>query len=139
MNMKKISSLLLIIGAVLLFASPFPAYAAKKRVRTTAKTGGISYSSVKLSRGTNSIILTLANLTYVSRASYELSYDTNGISQGVTGAITPTNPSETRDLYFGTCSKGVCTPHTNITHAVLLVQVKTKTGSVTTKRYLIRL
>jgi hypothetical protein len=114
-------------------------FAAKKRVRVVSK-GAISFSSAKLSRSTNSIIVNFTNLPSTTKISYELTYDANGVSQGVTGTIVPNGAnSESRDLYFGTCSKGVCTPHTNITNAELLIQVTRKNNTMTTKLYRVRI
>jgi len=113
-------------------------FAAKKRVRAS-RTVGVSYSSAKLSRSTNSIIATFSNLSKVARSEYSLSYSANGIPQGAIGSFVPSGrASDTRDLYFGTCSKGVCTPHYGITKAQLTVTTTLKTGATHTKRYLIK-
>ena len=110
--------------------------AAKKRVRTTAVVNkGVSYSSTKLSRGTNSIILSLTNLDKTSKVGYLLSYSANGIQQGAAGSITPSGTTDTRDLYFGTCSHGVCTPHYTIKNATLTVTAYLKSSGTYTKRY----
>lgn len=126
-----------------LFITVHPAFAAKKRVRTTAKRTvsgkkaiGISFSTAKLSRSTNSIILSLFNLDKAQSVEYSLSYATRGISQGVVGSIVPSGQaSASRDLYFGTCSKGVCTPHYNITSGILTVTTTLINGTTNTKRY----
>jgi len=116
--------------------------AAKLRVRKTGggSRAGISYSSARLSRTTNSIIATLQNLHNVKKISYKLSYVANGIPQGAMGSI-PVNGQETdsRDLYFGTCSHGVCTPHYNITNASLVVTAQLTSGGTNTKRYRIKI
>lgn len=136
---RKILAVCIICITLTFFISPMNVSAAKKRVRTVS-TKSISYSSAKLSRPTNSIIVTFMNLGSVSKASYELTYNANGVSQGVTGSLIPTGANaESRDLYFGTCSKGVCTPHTNITNAELLVQITRNNNTVTTKLYRIRI
>lgn len=122
---------------------PSPVLAAKKRVRTTAGAGkatGVSYSSAKLSRATNSIVVTFLNLSQVKRVNYTLSYTANGISQGVVGSFVPSGQSSnSRDLYFGTCSKGVCTPHYNIRGASLIVTTTVASGASSAKRYVIRI
>jgi hypothetical protein len=131
---------ILFIGLIILLYITFPfssVYAAKKRVRVNASKS-LSYSSVKLSRATNSVILNLLNLSTVSKVSYELSYISTGIPQGVAGSITPSSNSDSRDLYFGTCSKGVCTPHYNIANAQLIVRIYQKNGSIYTKLYRIK-
>ncbi|KKU82677.1 hypothetical protein A2973_00135 [Candidatus Gottesmanbacteria bacterium RIFCSPLOWO2_01_FULL_49_10] len=119
-----------------------PAEAAKLRVRgkvSSLAPVGISYSSARLSRPTHSVLVTFTNLGTVSKASYTLSYTANGIPQGVVGTLSPSGRlSDTRDLYFGTCSKGVCTPHTNITDASLTIATTLKNGRMNTKRYIIK-
>ncbi len=129
---------------VIPLATP-PVQALKKRVVTKVKksagvkTSGVSYSSAKLSRATHSIVLTFTNLSTVSRVDYVLSYTANGVSQGALGSAIPAGKSnDTRDLYFGTCSKGVCTPHTNIKNASLTVTTTLKSGKIHSKRYIIK-
>lgn len=119
-------------------------FAAKARVRKGAPSvarGGTtsgSYSSAKLSRSTNSVIISFFNLGNLSKISYTLSYSANGISQGVGGSITPSGATDSRDLYFGTCSHGACTPHRNIKNAKLIVTTTLKSGGIHTKRYTIK-
>ncbi len=118
-----------------------PSYAAKPRVRTgkTSAGSGIAYSSVRLSRPSNSIIVTFLNLNKVRKVNYILSYAANGKEEGAGGAISPTGQaSDSRDLYFGTCSHGVCTPHYNIKNAVLVVTTTLSSGGTYTKRYRIK-
>lgn len=119
------------------------ANAAKPRVKsapgtTIKRATGTSYSSAKLSRGTNSVIVTFLSLDKANRSSYTLSYDSNGISQGVVGSLSPSGTTDSRDLYFGTCSHGVCTPHYNITNAALVITTTLKSGATNTKRYRIK-
>jgi len=88
-------------------------YAAKVRVRKprAAKTG-VSYSSAQISPNTHSIHLSLTNLANVKNVTYELSYSSWDVPQGAMGSIVVSGQSsDSRDLYFGTCSHGVCTPH----------------------------
>lgn len=127
-----------VLVAVIIFFPANRALAAKKRVRT-AKVISVSYSSAKLSRATNSVVVTFKNLSKVSRVEYALSYSANGISQGVMGSFVPGGQAtDTRDLYFGTCSKGVCTPHYGITNASLIVTTTLTSGKINTKRYTIK-
>ncbi|HLD24637.1 MAG TPA: hypothetical protein VJB96_01840 [Patescibacteria group bacterium] len=118
--------------------------AAKPRVRTsgTKSSGAVAtgYSKAKLSRSTNSVVVTFINLSNTSRVTYTLSYTANGIDQGAVGSLVPSGAAtETRDLYFGTCSHGVCTPHRGVQKAVLLVESQLKSGKTNTKRYRIRI
>ena len=116
--------------------------AAKPRVRTTTtkKTTGVSsgtYSSVKLSKP--NIVISFFNLNKVTKITYILSYTAGGLEQGAGGAVNyTTSATDSRTLYFGTCSKGACTPHTNIKNAQLLVTTTLKSGGTHTKLYRIK-
>ncbi len=135
-----IRKLTLLVLLLCMFTSAPEVFAAKKRVRTSAtRAAATSYSSAKLSRATNSIVVTFKNLSKVKRVEYSLSYSANGIAQGVVGSFTPGGlAAETRDLYFGTCSKGVCTPHYGITNATLIVTTTLTSGATNTKRYIVK-
>lgn len=113
--------------------------AAKIRVRTPVAKGvvsGVGYSKAKLSRNTNSVVVTVQNLSNVKSVSYTLAYRSGGTQQGAMGSITPSGAAtETRDLYFGTCSHGVCTPHRNISGATLTITAKLNNGKTNTKLY----
>lgn len=135
--------LLLFLTVLSLALFPRQVLAAKKRVRTVShivnnkRTGtGISYSTARLSRATNSVVITFSNLENVTNNTYTLSYTANGIEQGVMGTVAPHGSStDTRDLYFGTCSKGVCTPHRFIQNATLSVKTVLTNGAQYVKRY----
>lgn len=129
--------LLCVLSLLVFFSLPSEAFAAKKRVRA-ARAVGIAYSSARLSRGTNSVVITFKNLAKVKRVEYTLSYSANGISQGVVGSFVPGGGADSRDLYFGTCSKGVCTPHYGIANATLTVTTVLSSGATHTKRYIIK-
>lgn len=142
MRILKAALLIGIVAGLFWFSSEI--HAAKPRVRKSTSTAvkkaaGLSYSSAKLSRPTNSVILTMKNLDKATKVSYILSYSANGIEQGAAGSITPGGSTETRDLYFGTCSKGVCTPHTNIKNATLTVTTYPKASGKHVKRYRIKI
>jgi hypothetical protein len=130
------------LASVGLFA---PVQAAKPRVKkAVVKTNKVAvttgYSSARLSRGTNSVVVTFLNLSKVSRINYTLSYNANGVEQGVVGSLTPSGQaSDSRDLYFGTCSHGVCTAHRSITGATLTIETKLKSGGTHVKRYRIKI
>lgn len=135
--------LLVSLSLVLLIPSS-PVQAAKIRIRSPktvrAKTAtGVSYSAARLSRPTHSIIVNFLNLTGLNRIEYSLSYIANGIPQGVVGSLPGGGGNQSRDLYFGTCSKGVCTPHYNIRNASLVVTAQLKNGATYSKRYRIKI
>lgn len=127
--MKRIIALALIILVFSIFSKP--AYALKKRIRAARAV----YSSAKLSRGTHSVVATFYALPGVVKFDYVLSYSANGIPQGVVGSFPVSGGNDSRDLYFGTCSKGVCTPHYGITGASLTVTTTLKGGASYIKRY----
>jgi len=79
------------------------------------------------------------NLQNAKSVSYTLSYETNGKPEGVSGTVSPSDGnSATRELLFGTCSTGVCTPHQNIKNMKLEVKIALVSGKVLVKRYRIK-
>lgn len=133
LTMKR--ALIITLGVFVFCSLASPVQAAKKRIRAP-KVAGVSYTSARLSRGTNSTIVTFLNLAKVSREEYALSYLANGIQQGAVGSFIPSGQTtETRDLYFGTCSHGVCTPHYGIKNATLTITTTLKSGASYIKRY----
>lgn len=141
--MKRVLILFLLsLASVGLFSQ---VHAAKPRVKktivkTTKTSVATGYSSARLSRGTNSVVVTFLNLSKVSRINYTLSYSANGVEQGVVGSLTPAGQTtDSRDLYFGTCSHGVCTAHRSITGATLTIETKLKSGGTHVKRYKIKI
>lgn len=137
--MKYFLTLCLCIG--LFFATATPVFAAKPRVRKTVSSArSFAYSTAKLSRSTNSVIVTFQNLGSVKKIGYELNYMAGGVSQGAMGTVqTAGLVSDTRDLYFGTCSHGVCTPHRNIKNATLTITTYLTNGSTNVKLYRIKI
>jgi hypothetical protein len=124
-----------VIVIALLFIPFFRVSAAKKLIRGPRVTG-ITFSKVSLSRSTHSAIVSFLNLGKVKRIEYILSYTANGISQGAMGSFAPSGqPTDGRDLYFGTCSKGVCTPHYGIENATLTITTTLISGASNIKRY----
>jgi hypothetical protein len=110
--------------------------AAKVRVRRKPTRAAFAYSTAKLSRPTHSLIVNFLNLDKVNRVEYALSYTASGIPQGVIGTVNPGGSASTqRDLYFGTCSRGVCTPHYNIRNATLTITTSLRSGGTYIKRY----
>lgn len=138
--MKRMVLVFLILLIPLFLLPPLaPLHALKKRIRAP-KIPGVSYSSVRLSRPTNSVVATLLNMKSTKRVDYILSYTANGISQGAMGSIIPSGQTtDSRDLYFGTCSKGVCTPHYNIRNATLTITTTLTSGASYIKRYTLKI
>lgn len=110
--------------------------AAKPRVRKAAvrRTAGVSYVTVRKSKPSHSLKVIFSNLGSVSKVTYEVQYTSVGRSQGIVGSFSPTGQtSDTRDVYLGTCSSGVCTPHASPTKITVVVRVTLKSGGVYTK------
>lgn len=133
--------LILLIVSLSLITVPSVS-AVKIRVRTPIAKGvalAVGYSKARISRNTNSVVVTFQNLSNVKSISYTLAYRSGGTEQGAMGSITSSGATETRDLYFGTCSHGVCTPHRNISGATLTIQSNLKNGKTHTKIYRIKI
>ncbi len=135
--LKRIAGIGLVMALLAFLYSP-TVEAAKKRIRIPAPKG-VSYSQAKLSRATNSVVITFLNLGKVAKVTYILSYTASGREQGVVGTIVPTGlATDSRDLYFGTCSHSVCTPHYNIKNATLTITTELTSGATNIKRYRIK-
>lgn len=126
--------------------SPVEVLAAKKRVSrggTTApsqktRTQGVQ-SSVRLKADRRGLLLKLSGFNNITSVSYQITYTSNGVPQGVMGTVQPPFAgTEQRELLFGTCSGNVCRYHTNIRDARLVVTSKLKSGSTIRKPYRIK-
>ena len=137
---KKI--LFLILSFVLVLVFPAKALAAKVRTSRGAggaiSIGGGYSSSAKFKANRLGIILSLYGLKYTDSVSYELTYTSEGIPQGVISTVQATENNTTREMLFGTCSKNVCRWHTNIKDSKLVVTAKLKSGKTLRKTYKIR-
>lgn len=139
------TSNVIILFSILFLLSPKAVLAAKQRVwantssTTTAKIYKPSFS-VKFNSGRKGLIVKFSDLNTASPVTYELTYSTNGLEQGVVGAISLSEgKTATRELLFGTCSKNVCTYHKNITGAQLKITSKLKTDKTYIKTYKIKI
>jgi len=136
-DMRKISLLIIAVG--ILLATSHYTYAARSRVRpgtgVNVVSSGVS-SSVRFRSDRRAVIISLANLNKAISVTYSLTYTGSGIAQGAQGTVSPAGEnSATRELLFGTCSKNVCTYHTNIINARLEIRSKLKSGVTTVKPY----
>jgi len=94
--------------------------------------------SVDLTKSTakdNTLVLTVKGLAskYKSIA-YELSYETKGVVQGVTSNPLDLTGKDTfvrDDIYLGTCSKNVCTPHLGVTKVTVTLAFTDTSGKQT--------
>jgi len=128
--MRKIAVLIFSILAISFFAPS--AFAAKKFV---PKVAVVSVSAVRIPTK-NSVRAYFSNLRSVKTISYMLTYNSNGVGQGVSGSINPGKKlSVSRDLFLGTCSKNVCVRHNNPKNIKLQVTVTYVNNTSTSKTY----
>ncbi len=136
----------LTIAFLFLFSLASPAYSLRKRTRKPRGGSGPKVSSA--SRGAKAfvrfrpdrqgLLISISNFNNVQLVSYEALYTANGLPQGVGGVIN-IGDSETKNLYFGTCSSGVCTPHQNITNARLSIRSTLQDGTIVLKPFRIKI
>jgi len=109
----------------------------KTAVRYTSSSG--IPAIVKYMPNRLGINLSFRNFNALESVSYSFTYNTNGIAQGVGGTVTAANnPTATRELLFGTCSRGACRYHYNLSDARLVQTAKYTNGKTATKSYRIR-
>lgn len=80
----------------------------------------------------NTLVLTISGMQgkYTSVA-YELSYDSQGIVQGVTSKPLDVTGKDTfvrDDIYLGTCSRNVCRPHLGVKKVSLVLEFAAVSG-----------
>lgn len=135
----------LVFAFLFLFLFPSPGYCLRTRVRKPKKASGSRVS--RTSRGVHAqvrfrpdrqgLLIDFSNFANLESVSYELVYNAGGLSQGVGGIVT-IDDTGTKNLFFGTCSSGVCTPHRNITNARLSIRSVLKDGTVILKPFRIK-
>ncbi|OGG24546.1 hypothetical protein A3A79_05170 [Candidatus Gottesmanbacteria bacterium RIFCSPLOWO2_01_FULL_43_11b] len=81
----------------------------------------------------NSVVLSIDGLggKYTS-ITYEISYDTQGVVQGVTSQplnISGKDSFTREDIYLGTCSRNVCRPHLGVKKVSVVIQFTDTSGS----------
>lgn len=121
---------------------PFPTLALKKRVWTSVSTSTASSPSayIRLTNWKQNVSITFANVKLCQSITYELTYLSNNLEQGVFGSVKPTEGNTvSRSLFMGTCSRKVCVAHRNITNLRLEITYKLTSGQSMVKRYRIRL
>lgn len=112
--------------------------AAKKRSRKVSQV--FSYvpkgvqSRVKFRADRLGVLINFSNFDNLESGSYELVYDSNGVTQAAGGSIILGDTS-TKEILFATCSGGVCHFHDNITNARLSITSRLKDGSTVLKPY----
>lgn len=133
----KLIKIFLIILAFFIFAKS-PQILAKKSLLKQVSTGVGVVISPKLRNDRLALIINFSNLLQAKSISYSLTYNSEGVSQGVAGAIKPETGTTSRELLFGTCSSGVCRYNSNITNMRFVVTVKLKSGGQFVKSYRVK-
>lgn len=96
-------------------------------------------SKVKFRADKKAINITFSNLVIAKSIAYALTYSNNDKQEAVIGSVqTSEGDGAVRELLFGTCSSGVCTYHTNITKAKLVITTTLKNGKKVVKPYRIK-
>jgi len=132
----------LVIFLILFLLSPSQVQAAKKRVVKTAIRPATTTASasrgvkawVRLRPDRLALLINFSGFGGIKSGSYELTYSANGIGQGAGGTVLLGDTS-TKTLLFGTCSKGVCTYHKNITGARLRITSTLTSGQKVIKSF----
>lgn len=140
--MGKIIGVVLVALFLLIFSVP-STFAAKKFV---PKKSSVRYTTsdrmpavVSYRPDHLGLNLSFSNFSRLASVSYSFTYNTNGIAQGIGGTVTSNNnPTAARELLFGTCSRGACRYHYNLSDARLVLSAKYINGRTATKSYRIK-
>ena len=133
--MKKV--LILVFIVTLFFSQSFMAAAATKP-KSNSSAGSIS-ASAQYIKSKNIVRIFFSNLKGVKKITYILTYQGNGVGQGIEGSFSPgKKTSFSQDLYLGTCSGKVCRSHTNIKNIQLEVTTKYTSGKSSSKTYKVK-
>lgn len=122
-----------IVGFTVLRKSPAkqqeaPVVEEQLAVADSAIVAGVSWSKVK----DNTIVLSISGLkSGYTAVAYEISYETQGVVQGVTTKPLDIAGKDTftrDDIYLGTCSKNVCRPHTGVKKVSIVLEFTDTAG-----------
>ena len=131
-----ILSLLLVATGVVVYKAAFPVKPATQVTEDIIPVilppvdSSVSVNLTKSATAANTVVISVKGMnSKMVSVSYELTYESQSISQGVTGKSIDVTAKDSfeRDLYLGTCSKNVCTPHLGVSK-VNLVLVFTDTS-----------
>lgn len=135
-----LSSFLLLLGG-LVFTSDIHAakpFVAKKSAPVKAVGGSKSVipAVVKFRADRRAILLSFSSFSGIESVNYSFTYTNNGKPEGAGGTVRASNnPSAVRELLFGTCSTGVCSYHTNVKNARLVVTATFTNGSKSSRAF----
>lgn len=135
-----------LISLIALFFITFnhSALALKKRTWTgSAATSTVSsspYASIGVTNWKQNVSIRFYNLNLCQSVSYEITYLSNNLEQGIFGSVKSSEGrSVSRSLFLGTCSKKVCVAHRNITNLYLEINYKLTSGKNIVKKYRIKI
>lgn len=99
----------------------------------SAKTASVAVNGQYIKR-INVVRAYFGGLKGVKRVNYTLMYEVGGVGQGVIGGFSPGKKTAiSKDIYLGTCSGRVCTPHWNVKNIRLEAAVQYTNGKSSTK------
>lgn len=128
--------LVLLFITTFFLAKNFPLGAGSKAIAASAASISVSSQYIKVK---NTVRAFFGNIKGVTKVTYILTYEGNGLNQGVEGSFFPgKKTSFSRDMYLGTCSGKVCRPHTNIKNIQLKVITKFINGKSSSKIYKVK-
>lgn len=104
---------------------------------TTSAAGGVGVK-VKFRGDRQAILADFSNLDFASSVSYTLTYSHAGVNEGAGGTVSSSGSSASRELLFGTCSKGVCRYHGSVKNAKFTVTSTLKGGKKIVKTFRLR-
>lgn len=95
----------------------------------------ISVEIIKSKSKDNTLVLTVSGLgSKYATLAYEISYETQGVVQGVTSQpliLTGKDTFVRDDIYLGTCSGKVCKPHPGVKKVSVVIEFTDSTGQKT--------
>jgi hypothetical protein len=118
-------AILLLATGVLVYKAAFapkaaPAPVEEEMIESLAPADAAILVEVTKSKAKdNTVVLAVEGLgSKYTKVAYELSYETQGVVQGVTSQpvdVTGKDSFTRDDIYLGTCSRNVCRPHPGVT------------------------
>ncbi|MBI3289832.1 hypothetical protein HYZ78_00365 [Candidatus Microgenomates bacterium] len=141
----------LVAFSIILVITPKDAFAKRllpqaKQGTTVSKstTGAVSSKggvkiSVKFKSGKSGIVATFSDLEKASSVAYSLTYSQRGIKEGAGGTLSDLTGTQVRELFFATCSHGVCRYHTGIKNARFVVTTTLPNGKKIGKAFRLKI
>ncbi|OIP82482.1 hypothetical protein AUK04_04665 [Candidatus Roizmanbacteria bacterium CG2_30_33_16] len=119
-------------------AKLLPRFQGKPAAKVVVASGVVVSPRLRFDRG--ALVVYFGNLNKANSVTYTLMYQTSGVDQRVSGTLDSTNGNSLiRELYFGTCSSGVCRLHGDLSNMKLEVTSDLTNGKKTLKRFKIKI